>query len=95
MRARRFLAFLVVSTLPWLASCDAEPPAPKIVLGAEAPAPGKPQAPVSLVLEARDLGGGEHEVTLTVVPTASVAELEARVSGTDVIVAGPGRAVFG
>src|SRR5262245_27018245 len=42
----------------------------------DAPARGKPQAPVAAWIAPRDLGHGLHEVTLVGVPATAVADLE-------------------
>jgi len=59
-----------------VAACSSTPSAP---LPSE-----KPSAPVTVSIDDRDLGGGDHEVTLTATPTVDVAALTLTLDGRDV-----------
>jgi hypothetical protein len=60
-----------------LAACSSTPAAP--------PHPSeKPSAPVTVSIDDRDLGGGDHEITLTATPTVDIAALTLTLDGRDV-----------
>jgi len=48
-----------------------------------APQDDKPAAPVTVTLDDRDLGGGDHEITLTAVPAIAVDGMTLRLAGAD------------
>jgi hypothetical protein len=59
-----------------LAACSSTPAAP--------PHPSeKPSAPVTVSIDDRDLGGGDHEITLTATPTVDIAALTLTLDGRE------------
>jgi hypothetical protein len=84
MRAVR--SVLGITTLWALAACSSAAPPAGAPPAERAGHAGKPSAAVTVTVADRDLGGGDHELTLTATPTRDVASFEMELDGQHVTV---------